>query len=790
MVRNPFADEQVAVAVSADTDGFQNSISSAADELSTLRSVAGGAGAALAALGVGGFAIATKSAADFEQALVGVEKVTTAETAQALNSELRDMAEAVPLAQSELAGIAEQAGRLGLEGTQNIRRFTRVTGEMVTATDLTADQAADAFARLTELTDISTGQVRELGSAINTLSNNMATSSSEIVDSMLRSSAALSQLGVQAEDQLSLSAALNEVSESAARAGTRLKRVAQELQDPRKVEDFANALGVSASEFERMRQESPAELIKTLAQTLGEGGDAADVLKENLSSVSRQALGALAQNLESVETAQGRVNSEFEETSSLSEEFQTATDTFNSELELTRNALRNIAIGTGERTLPALTDLLETVHGGIQAFGKLNEKTDGLAGSLGLATAAIGGTGIALAALVSGPVGLAAAGIAALAAVAVSDFGEIRSTAIRAGQDIGSSWGRVLSELSSDTDSELAKTLSSWNQFETALAQGIDTIAIGIATLVDTFTTAARVIANTAGDTKQVVAELSQGNFKEAGKLAIETTEENQEITQSFTDRVEERGTAGRRRLGRRQRGESGTPPDSSSGDTGGTGGPAAGTAAGDSFNDALDSALDESGVEESFSELGSSAQQTAEQLSTSEQIISDAQRNAKKLRELGFEDRAQAQKERADTLRGLRKSMQRSAVKDQLESGKSPDEVFGGGGGGGGGGGTEAVAAGSSGGGGAAGSSPPAWTSKLNGTLGSLQSSIEKLTATTVVADAVADAIDGATLSLTGTLQLEDDVATVSGVEAKIRQSSLQEGRRTRDLGTRGQIR
>ena len=37
---------------------------------------------------------------------------------------------------------------------------------------------------------------------------------------------------------------------------------------------------------------------------------------------------------------------------------------------------------------------------------------------------------------------------------------------------------------------------------------------------------------------------------------------------------------------------------------------------------------------------------------------------------------------------------------------------------------------------------------------------------------------------------QYRDDVATVNGVEAKIRQSSLQEGRRARDLGTRGQIR
>jgi TP901 family phage tail tape measure protein len=784
MVRNPFADEQVAVAVSGDTDGFQNSISAAADELSTLRSIAGGAGAALAALGVGGFAVATKSAADFEQALVGVEKVTTAETARALNSELRDMAETVPLAQSELAGIAEQAGRLGLEGTQNIRRFTRVTGEMVTATDLTADQAANAFARLTELTDISTDQVRELGSSVNSLSNNMATSSSEIVESMLRSSAALSSLGVQVEDQLSIASALNEVSESAARAGTRLKRVAQELQDPRNVEDFASALGVSASEFERMRQESPAELIKTLARTLGEGGDAADILKQNLSSVSRQALGALAQNLESVEDAQGRVNSEFEETSSLSGEFQTATDTFNSELQLTKNALRNIAIGTGERTLPALTDLLETTRGGIQAFDKLNEKTDGLAGSLGLTTAAIGGTGLALAAFASGPVGLAAAAIAALAAVAVSDFGEIRTTAVRTSSDIAASYARAISEVSGRTDSELAKTLASWRGFKRALAQGFDVIGIGLATLVDSFATAAQIIGNTAAGIKESIDLLAEGELEAANERRREMVEENEEIQGSFADRVRQRGTRGRRRRQRRLSGSSGTPPDTRA-DSGESPEQATAAAAESVFSAAGESskqfATKTDAAADGADAFASSAQQAAEQLSTSEQIISDAERNAEKLRELGLEDRAKEQEDRAESVRELSRSMQRSVVKDQLESGKSPDEIFGGGDGGGAG---DAVAAGSGGGGGASGSSPPAWTSKLNTTLGSLQSSIEKLTATAVVADAVEQAIDGATLSLSGTLELEDDVATLDDVDARIKQDAQQNGRRVRDLG------
>jgi len=172
MVRNPFADEQVAVAVSADTSGFQNSIQQAASQLTSFRAVAGGAAAALAGLAVAGFAKATQAAAAFEESMVNVERVTSAETAAELSEELQDMAETVPLAQKELAGIAEQAGRLGIEGTANIRQFTRVTGEMAVSTDLTADRAADAFARLTELTSLSTDEVRELGSSINALSNN------------------------------------------------------------------------------------------------------------------------------------------------------------------------------------------------------------------------------------------------------------------------------------------------------------------------------------------------------------------------------------------------------------------------------------------------------------------------------------------------------------------------------------------------------------------------------------------------------------------------------------------
>jgi TP901 family phage tail tape measure protein len=788
MVRNPVASEEVQVAVSGDTTGFQSSIQQAAGQLTSFRGAAAGAAAGLAALAAAGFAKATQAAASFEESMVGVEKVTSAETAAALTEELRDMAETVPLVQKELAGISEAAGRLGIEGTENIKRFTRVTSEMVVSTDLTADQAADAFARLTELTDISTNQVRELGSSVNALSNNMATSSSEIVDSMLRSSAALSSLGVQAEDQLSLASALNEVSSSARRAGTRLRRVAQELQDPGKAEDFAAALGVSVSEFERMRQESPAKLIETLARTLGEGGDAADALRENLSSTSRQALSALSQNLRAVEQAQGQVNREFENAGSLTEEFEKAQDTFNSEVQRTKNALRNVGITTGNRTLPALTDLLGGVRGAIGAFAEFNEKTDGLAGSLGLAAGAIGGTGAALAYFATGPIGLAAAAVTALAAAVATDFAGIRSTGVRLAEDVGGTLSRSFSRLSNSALASVGSIIPEWLDFETALSQGIDTIASNIASMVDIVATGLEILLQNMRDAGKAAVAIANGEFKKAKEIADDSLENTKGDVEDFFSRLDEREKAARTRLQRRRQGLSGVPPDTGSPDEDETsGGPGTAGAGGGAAPGAGGAAAD---AASEIQDLGSAAQQTAEQLSTSEKLIRESEKKAKTYRDLGFEDRAKKQQAKADRLKKLRRQTKRAVVKDPdlslFDGGK-------GGGGGSGGGAAEAAApatgagaaagTGGSGGGGGA----PAWTKSLNATLGSLQSSIEKLTATDVVADAVSEAVDGSTLILRGDL---GDVATTGEVKAILRESSRREGRRARDLGRGGGIR
>lgn len=314
----------------------------------------GGAMAAPLALGTG-------AAADFETQMAELQKVSDAETMAEMRGEIREMARTMPMAHDELSTLAADAARFGIEGTKNLRNFTRTAGMMGTATDLAADRAGEALAKLAEITDTPISQMENVGSAVNELSNNFATSSSEIVEASLRSSAALSQLGLSQTQIFGLTASLNAVSASARRAGTRLRRVGQQLMNPKKVEDFAEALGMDVAEFKAMREEAPIDIILTMAKSLKEGNKTGEKLRGTLNSVSRQALAGLGQNFDSVQEALGMSNKAFEEATSLQREYNIQSNTTIARLKTLRNNLYDVGITIGNVMLPAVKQAINSL---------------------------------------------------------------------------------------------------------------------------------------------------------------------------------------------------------------------------------------------------------------------------------------------------------------------------------------------------------------------------------------------------------------------------------------------
>jgi len=391
MSLTPSGDQELAVEITASDEGASEAFDGVAESAGGVKSAVAGASAVLAGAGVAALGKAAQAAADFEQAMVEVEKVTNPETAEQMSESIREMATEIPMAQNKLAGLAADAGRFGIEGPKNIENFTRSVAKMSEATNLSANEAGESLAKLSELTNTPISEVENLGSAINSLSNNYATSSQEIVDSMMRSSGALSQMGMSQTEIAGMSAAINEVSESSERAGTRMRRLSQEMMSPKKVGDLSSALGMTKEEFETMREESPNELMLSMAEAMKDGGEQANALKSALSTTSRQALSGMAQNIDGTRQALEDSNKAYEAGTSLQKEFEASTDTFNAQLKLLKNQLRNVAIVMGNAILPVLTDALEKVMPLVKDFARFNKQLDGMPAVIIALTAVLGG---------------------------------------------------------------------------------------------------------------------------------------------------------------------------------------------------------------------------------------------------------------------------------------------------------------------------------------------------------------------------------------------------------------
>lgn len=116
---------------------------------------------------VGFGSAAVKTSIDLEDAFAGVRK--TVDGTEADFAELRkgfnDLAKDIPLAITEIYGIGEAAGQLGIK-KENIIEFTDVMAKLGVATNMSSEQAATALARLANITQMPQDQFDRLGSSV------------------------------------------------------------------------------------------------------------------------------------------------------------------------------------------------------------------------------------------------------------------------------------------------------------------------------------------------------------------------------------------------------------------------------------------------------------------------------------------------------------------------------------------------------------------------------------------------------------------------------------------------
>jgi len=126
-------------------DAMTSNIDGVIGSLMSFKGAVGLAGAALAALSAGALAKSVDAAASFQEQMVEVEKVTNPETAEAMGSAIRSMAQEMPVAINQLSDIATTAGRLGARGEENISRFTRAVAKIAVARSVSRPSSSSAY---------------------------------------------------------------------------------------------------------------------------------------------------------------------------------------------------------------------------------------------------------------------------------------------------------------------------------------------------------------------------------------------------------------------------------------------------------------------------------------------------------------------------------------------------------------------------------------------------------------------------------------------------------------------
>lgn len=372
---------------------------------------------------VAGFGASVKAAVDYEQSLAGVAKTTNLSGSELnkMSNEIMGMSKKLPFAATEIAGVAEAAGQLGVKKSE-ITDFTKTMLDMSVATNLTSEEAATEFARFANAAGMPIDKVDRLGASVVALGNTTATTEKEIVEMGQRLAGAGSQAGFSADQIMSISAAMSSVGIEAESGGTSMTRIFNKMtkataEGGDALESFAKTSGMSGEEFAETWENNPTKALSAFVKGLSntEGG-AKGVLKV-LDSVGikgiREAdtIRRLSNNHKILDKALKTGAKGWKENNALTNEAKTRYKTMGSQLQIFKNQLFALGKDIGNVIAPAVVGITKKFGQWAESFTKMPKPIKGIAIALGLVAAATGpvllGTGLLLRAIGSAAKGYA-----------------------------------------------------------------------------------------------------------------------------------------------------------------------------------------------------------------------------------------------------------------------------------------------------------------------------------------------------------------------------------------------
>lgn len=350
--------------------------------------------------------LATKAAIDFESAFAGVRKTVDASEAEfaQLQDNIRGIAKEAPVSTTELSNIGEMAGQLGVSGVDNLTKFIETISKISVTTNLTSEEAATSFARISNIMQEPIDNVDRMASVVVDLGNNFATTEAEITNFANRIAGAGAIAGLTTDEIFGIGAAFSSVGVEAEAGGTAVQKVLLAMNNAvitgnEDLSTFAETAGLTVDQFKDL---SAVERFNNFVMGLGESGDEAIGTLEELGMTDQRltrAFLSLANAGDLVIDSSEKAKTAWIENTAAVAEAEKRYATTESQLKIAKNQLADIGITIGSTLLPMLNAALKAVKPMVDGFAKFTEKHPKLVAGMLAVGAAVGIVGVAMVAI-------------------------------------------------------------------------------------------------------------------------------------------------------------------------------------------------------------------------------------------------------------------------------------------------------------------------------------------------------------------------------------------------------